>query len=131
MALSSSDLKKPFFVQAVYAFKGKHNDEVRIRVNLILFFTFLCSRVVLQTIKKNVWLNLNSLFLQLCFKKGDIITVTQVDNGGWWEGTLDEKTGWFPSNYVKEYKISGKIKIRVILNLLKIFFKTIYIIIII
>ncbi|XP_063231749.1 rho guanine nucleotide exchange factor 7 isoform X2 [Bacillus rossius redtenbacheri] len=41
---------------------------------------------------------------ELCFKKGDIITVTQREEGGWWEGTLGEKTGWFPSNYVKEYK---------------------------
>ncbi|XP_046987789.1 rho guanine nucleotide exchange factor 7 isoform X3 [Schistocerca americana] len=40
---------------------------------------------------------------ELCFKKGDIITVTQREEGGWWEGTLGEKTGWFPSNYVKEY----------------------------
>ncbi|XP_055632377.1 rho guanine nucleotide exchange factor 7 isoform X6 [Toxorhynchites rutilus septentrionalis] len=40
---------------------------------------------------------------ELCFKKGDIITLTQREDGGWWEGTLDEKTGWFPSNYVKEY----------------------------
>ncbi|XP_014251726.1 rho guanine nucleotide exchange factor 7 isoform X2 [Cimex lectularius] len=40
---------------------------------------------------------------ELCFKKGDIITVTQEEEGGWWEGTLGEKTGWFPSNYVKEY----------------------------
>ncbi|XP_051155369.1 rho guanine nucleotide exchange factor 7 isoform X1 [Leptopilina boulardi] len=42
---------------------------------------------------------------ELCFKKGDIITITQTDDGGWWEGTLYEKTGWFPSNYVKEYRI--------------------------
>ncbi|KAK3913655.1 Rho guanine nucleotide exchange factor 7 [Frankliniella fusca] len=43
---------------------------------------------------------------ELCFKKGDIITVTQKEEGGWWEGTLatTDKTGWFPSNYVKEYK---------------------------
>lgn len=41
---------------------------------------------------------------ELCFKKGDIITVTQREDGGWWEGTLSDKTGWFPSNYVKEYK---------------------------
>jgi Rho guanine nucleotide exchange factor 7 len=41
---------------------------------------------------------------ELCFKKGDIITVTQKEDGGWWEGTLVDKTGWFPSNYVKEYK---------------------------
>ncbi|XP_037904603.1 rho guanine nucleotide exchange factor 7 isoform X6 [Hermetia illucens] len=43
---------------------------------------------------------------ELCFKKGDIITVTQREEGGWWEGTLGDKTGWFPSNYVKEYKAS-------------------------
>jgi len=43
----------------------------------------------------------------LCFKKGDIITITQIDDEGWWEGTLHDKTGWFPSNYVKEYRIPG------------------------
>ncbi|XP_067668718.1 rho guanine nucleotide exchange factor 7-like isoform X4 [Haliotis asinina] len=41
---------------------------------------------------------------ELCFSKGDIITVTQVLEEGWWEGTLNGKTGWFPSNYVKEIK---------------------------
>ncbi|XP_022246113.1 rho guanine nucleotide exchange factor 7-like isoform X2 [Limulus polyphemus] len=40
----------------------------------------------------------------LNFIKGDIITVTQIVEGGWWEGTLKEVTGWFPSNYVKEYR---------------------------
>ncbi|KAI5737631.1 hypothetical protein M8J76_015239 [Diaphorina citri] len=40
----------------------------------------------------------------LCFKKGDVIVVTQKEDGGWWEGTFNEKTGWFPSNYVQEYK---------------------------
>ena len=41
---------------------------------------------------------------QLTFKKGDLITVTQKEEGGWWEGTSQEsgKTGWFPTNYVKE-----------------------------
>ncbi|XP_060847442.1 rho guanine nucleotide exchange factor 7 isoform X3 [Rhopalosiphum padi] len=41
---------------------------------------------------------------ELCLKKGDIVIVTQKEDGGWWEGTLKEKTGWFPSNYVREYK---------------------------
>ncbi|XP_055867925.1 rho guanine nucleotide exchange factor 7 isoform X2 [Biomphalaria glabrata] len=41
---------------------------------------------------------------ELCFKKGDIITVTQSWDEGWWEGTLNGRTGWFPSNYVKEIK---------------------------
>lgn len=42
-------------------------------------------------------------------KKGDIVVVTQKEDGGWWEGTLKEKTGWFPSNYVREYKPQGKL----------------------
>lgn len=41
---------------------------------------------------------------ELCFNKGDVITVTQQEEGGWWEGTLGEKTGWFPSNYVNKCK---------------------------
>ena len=42
------------------------------------------------------------------FKKGDIITITQKEDGGWWEGTLDGKTGWFPSNYVEELPKESK-----------------------
>ncbi|KAG8182443.1 hypothetical protein JTE90_012457 [Oedothorax gibbosus] len=41
---------------------------------------------------------------ELCLKKGDVITVTQSLEGGWWEGTLNGVTGWFPSNYVRELK---------------------------
>ncbi|XP_043284271.1 rho guanine nucleotide exchange factor 7 isoform X2 [Venturia canescens] len=43
---------------------------------------------------------------ELCFRKGDVITVTQMVEGGWWEGTLNDKTAWFPSNYVKECQSS-------------------------
>ncbi|XP_014681934.1 PREDICTED: rho guanine nucleotide exchange factor 7-like [Priapulus caudatus] len=39
---------------------------------------------------------------ELNFRKGDVITVTQQLDGGWWEGTLGDLTGWFPSNYVRE-----------------------------
>ncbi|XP_067948255.1 rho guanine nucleotide exchange factor 7-like [Watersipora subatra] len=41
---------------------------------------------------------------ELSFSKGDTITLTQAIDGGWWEGTLSGKTGWFPSNYVIELK---------------------------
>uniref|UniRef100_A0A8C9QXD2 Rho guanine nucleotide exchange factor 7 n=1 Tax=Scleropages formosus TaxID=113540 RepID=A0A8C9QXD2_SCLFO len=41
---------------------------------------------------------------ELSFTKGDVIHVTRMEEGGWWEGTLNGKTGWFPSNYVREVK---------------------------
>uniref|UniRef100_A0A672QD70 Rho guanine nucleotide exchange factor 7-like n=1 Tax=Sinocyclocheilus grahami TaxID=75366 RepID=A0A672QD70_SINGR len=44
---------------------------------------------------------------ELSFSKGDIISVTRTEEGGWWEGSLNSKTGWFPSNYVREVKGSG------------------------
>jgi len=45
---------------------------------------------------------------ELKFKKGDIITITQKEDGGWWEGTLDGRTGWFPSNYVEDLPKDSK-----------------------
>ncbi|UJR28286.1 hypothetical protein I4U23_009534 [Adineta vaga] len=40
---------------------------------------------------------------ELSFAKNDSIIITQAPtDGGWWEGTLDGKTGWFPSNYVEQ-----------------------------
>uniref|UniRef100_A0A3Q1J4I7 Rac/Cdc42 guanine nucleotide exchange factor (GEF) 6 n=1 Tax=Anabas testudineus TaxID=64144 RepID=A0A3Q1J4I7_ANATE len=41
---------------------------------------------------------------ELSFNKGEVILVTRQEEGGWWEGTLNGKTGWFPSNYVREIK---------------------------
>nr|XP_056715908.1 rho guanine nucleotide exchange factor 6 isoform X1 [Euleptes europaea] len=45
---------------------------------------------------------------ELSINKGDIIYVTRVEEGGWWEGTFNGKTGWFPSNYVREIKSTDK-----------------------
>uniref|UniRef100_A0A6I8QY34 Rac/Cdc42 guanine nucleotide exchange factor 6 n=1 Tax=Xenopus tropicalis TaxID=8364 RepID=A0A6I8QY34_XENTR len=45
---------------------------------------------------------------ELSFCKGDTIYVSRVEDGGWWEGTLNGKSGWFPSNYVKEFKSNDK-----------------------
>lgn len=45
---------------------------------------------------------------ELTFAKGDLIGVTRQEDGGWWEGTLNGRTGWFPSNYVRELKGSGR-----------------------
>ncbi|KAG5283106.1 hypothetical protein AALO_G00038380 [Alosa alosa] len=41
---------------------------------------------------------------ELSFSKGDIIHVIRTEEGGWWEGSFNGKTGWFPSNYVREIK---------------------------
>uniref|UniRef100_A0A8C7H0X4 Rho guanine nucleotide exchange factor 7 n=1 Tax=Oncorhynchus kisutch TaxID=8019 RepID=A0A8C7H0X4_ONCKI len=45
---------------------------------------------------------------ELSFNKGDVINVTRQEEGGWWEGNFNSKTGWFPSNYVREIKGSPK-----------------------
>ncbi|XP_062301515.1 rho guanine nucleotide exchange factor 7b [Scomber scombrus] len=45
---------------------------------------------------------------ELSFSKGDIISVMRQEDGGWWEGSFNGKTGWFPSNYVRELKGSDK-----------------------
>ncbi|KAI1898069.1 hypothetical protein AGOR_G00068540 [Albula goreensis] len=45
---------------------------------------------------------------ELSFSKGDLICVTRQEEGGWWEGTIAGRTGWFPSNYVREVKPSEK-----------------------
>ncbi|XP_063068410.1 rho guanine nucleotide exchange factor 7b [Engraulis encrasicolus] len=45
---------------------------------------------------------------ELSFSKGDLITVSRQEEGGWWEGSLNGKTGWFPSNYVREVKGKDK-----------------------
>ena len=44
----------------------------------------------------------------LPFSKGDIISVTQMVDGGWWEGMSNGQVGWFPSNYVRDIKPVGK-----------------------
>lgn len=44
---------------------------------------------------------------ELSFSKGDIISVIRQEDGGWWEGSFNGKTGWFPSNYVRELKGNG------------------------
>ncbi|XP_069376621.1 rho guanine nucleotide exchange factor 7b isoform X1 [Paralichthys olivaceus] len=45
---------------------------------------------------------------ELSFGKGDIISVSRQEDGGWWEGSYNGKSGWFPSNYVRELKGSDK-----------------------
>lgn len=37
---------------------------------------------------------------ELSFAKNDVIMVTQQLEGGWWEGSLDGRVGWFPSEFV-------------------------------
>jgi len=35
----------------------------------------------------------------LTFSAGDVITVHQM-NGAWWMGSIDNRSGMFPANYV-------------------------------
>ncbi|XP_034407171.1 rho guanine nucleotide exchange factor 7b isoform X2 [Cyclopterus lumpus] len=45
---------------------------------------------------------------ELSFSKGDIVSVSRQEDGGWWEGSVNGNSGWFPSNYVRELKGSDK-----------------------
>ncbi|XP_029306245.1 rho guanine nucleotide exchange factor 7-like isoform X1 [Cottoperca gobio] len=45
---------------------------------------------------------------ELSFSKGDIVSVSRQEDGGWWEGSCNGNSGWFPSNYVRELKGSDK-----------------------
>ena len=42
---------------------------------------------------------------ELTLRKGDIIKNIKVLQGGWWEGTLKDKRGMFPDNFVKVINI--------------------------
>jgi len=37
---------------------------------------------------------------ELGFQEGDVIEITKEDASGWWEGTLNGKSGMFPAVYV-------------------------------
>ncbi|KAI6205914.1 hypothetical protein M3Y94_00846100 [Aphelenchoides besseyi] len=45
---------------------------------------------------------------ELTFSKNDVITVTQQLDGGWWEGSLGEQIGWFPSSFVGVIKTQNE-----------------------
>lgn len=36
----------------------------------------------------------------LSFRAGQVIHVLNRDASGWWDGEVDGRRGWFPSNYV-------------------------------
>lgn len=84
--------------KAKYNFEGKNNDEVG-----SIFILSIISPLHSSFFSLYFWLKLSSnelLYLfELTFCKNDIITITQQIEGGWWEGTINGKTGWFPSNY--------------------------------
>jgi son of sevenless-like protein len=37
---------------------------------------------------------------QLSFQSGDTIEVLSQAESGWWDGLLNDRRGWIPSNYV-------------------------------
>lgn len=44
----------------------------------------------------------NILRQTLIGASGDVITIITKDPGGWWEGELNGRRGWLPSNFVQE-----------------------------
>ncbi|KAL6061939.1 cell division cycle-related protein [Balamuthia mandrillaris] len=44
---------------------------------------------------------------ELGFKAGDILTITEQDESGWWYAELNGKQGFIPNNYVEELEEKG------------------------
>lgn len=76
------DLVKKNFthVRVLHNFRGSNNDE-------------LCMKR--DEVRQSTECNRDTHLFRL-----QVITLTQTPSGGWWEGTLDGLTGWFPANYV-------------------------------
>lgn len=50
---------------------------------------------------------------EMSFKKGDVITVLEKDDSGWWRGKLaNGTTGLFPSNYTTTLEIQPKLRMK-------------------
>ena len=96
-----SDGQKIRLVKALYNYKAKNTDEVflLISIDCICIFTIFIQQFICSSVASKCLFG-----FQLSITKGDIITITQAIEGGWWEGTLNERTGWFPSNYVTDVK---------------------------
>ena len=45
----------------------------------------------------------------LPLQMGRIVEVLEKSNNGWWRGTIDDDTGWFPASYVT--KIDGSLSV--------------------
>ncbi|KAF8903143.1 ras guanine nucleotide exchange factor domain-containing protein [Gymnopilus junonius] len=43
----------------------------------------------------------------LSFRAGQVIHVLSRDQSGWWDGELEGRRGWFPSNYVSNMEITS------------------------
>jgi len=46
----------------------------------------------------------------LSFKSGDVIEVFTMLESGWWDGMLDGRRGWFPSNFVEELQLDDEVE---------------------
>ena len=46
---------------------------------------------------------------ELLLKKGDVITVLQQNESGWWGGERAGKIGYFPSDFVEIISTTNKI----------------------
>lgn len=45
----------------------------------------------------------------LAFHAGQVIHVLNRDPSGWWDGEVDGRRGWFPSNYVATTAVASSL----------------------
>ena len=44
----------------------------------------------------------------MCRKSGSDIKVSSISDTGYWEGSVGEREGWFPSEHVQEVRLRHK-----------------------
>ena len=55
----------------------------------------------------------------LPLQMGRIVEVVEKSNNGWWRGTIDDDTGWFPASYVTKIDGSASVPPRLDMFMLK------------
>ena len=86
----------------VYVFVTSYND-VSVNQHNVCSHVRVCSPAAELFVVRHVFTASDASHLPL--QMGRIVEVLEKSNNGWWRGTIDDDTGWFPASYVT--KIDG------------------------
>ena len=98
----------------VYVFVTSYND---VSVNQHNVCSHVCSPAAELFVVRHVFTASDASHLPL--QMGRIVEVVEKSNNGWWRGTIDDDTGWFPASYVTKIDGSASVPPRLDMFMLK------------